>query len=192
MVSEMQLAQGFKVLNRLMVLMWRLGLGRMINVWPDGMGRIMVIGHRGRRSGVRRWTPVNYEIVDGDVVCTAGFGKASDWYRNILADPKVELWLPDGRWEATAQDISDDEQRLALMRRVLIASGFAAPLFGVYPRTIDDEKLQEQTASYRLLRFHRSETIEGPGGPGDLAWVWLVIAVLLLIRPRRRARRRPA
>lgn len=192
MATDAQLAQGFKALNRFMLVLWRLGLGRMINVWPDVIGRVMVIGHTGRRSGRRRWTPVNYEIVDGDILCTAGFGATSDWYRNVMADPQVEVWLPDGWWAGVAEDISDSPERLPLLRKVLIASGFAAPLFGVQPRTIDDEPLAQVTASYRLLRIRRAEARTGSGGPGDLAWVWPLAVLLLLIMPKGRPRRRIA
>ncbi|MBK7622453.1 MAG: hypothetical protein IPJ14_07245 [Kineosporiaceae bacterium] len=50
----------FRYLNRFMVMMWRLGLGRLVNVWPRGSGRMLVLGDTGRRSGLRRWTPLNY------------------------------------------------------------------------------------------------------------------------------------
>jgi deazaflavin-dependent oxidoreductase (nitroreductase family) len=191
MSDDTRLAQGFKVFNRFMLLMWRLGLGRWINFWPDKVGRIMVIGHTGRRSGLRRWTPVNYDLVDGDVICLAGFGATSDWYRNVMVDPQVEVWLPDGWWAGIAEDISDSEDRLPLLRHVLIASGFAAPLFGGFdPRKVGDEQLEHVTEGYRLLRIHRVEARTGPGGPGDLAWVWPLLAfVLLMMRPFRRRRR---
>src|SRR5512140_295270 len=86
----------FRVFNRLMVFMWRLGMGRMINIWPAVIGRIMVIKHTGRKSGKVRLAPVNYAPLDGEIYCTAGFGSGSDWYRNIMAGPQVELWLPEG------------------------------------------------------------------------------------------------
>ena len=73
------LRQAFKVLNRrLMLPLWRLGLGRWLNAWPAVGGRIMVLVHRGRKSGLQRYTPVNYAQVDGEVYCTAGFGAGSD------------------------------------------------------------------------------------------------------------------
>ncbi len=142
----------FKRLNRLMVWMWKLGLGRMINFWPAGVGRIMVIKHIGRKSGKERFTPVNYAPVAGEIYCTAGFGATSDWYRNMMANPAVELWLPDGKFRATAEDISNSPERLFLLRKVLIASGFAAPLFGVNPN-IPEEQLAALSAEYRLLHF---------------------------------------
>ncbi len=130
-----------------------MGWGKMINMWPAGFGRIMVIKHRGRKSGREYLTPVNYTIVDGEIYCTAGFGSISDWYRNILVFPKVELWLPDGKRLACTEDVSDSPQRVFLLRQVMIASGFAAPLFGIDPRKLNDEQLDAMSKDYRLIHF---------------------------------------
>ncbi len=143
----------FHSMNRFMVLLWRLGLGKAINVWPAGFGRIMVIKHRGRKSGKEYLTPVNYAIVEGEIYCTAGFGSISDWYRNMLVYPRVELWLPEGKHIACAEDISDSPRRLYLLRQVLIASGFAAPLFGINPKNLSDEQLDQISKEYRLVHF---------------------------------------
>ena len=179
----------FKYLNKFMLLMWRLGLGWMINAWPDVFGRIMVITNTGWKTGLRRRTPVNYANVFGEIYCTAGFGKVAHWYKNIQANPNVEIWLPDGWWAGVAEDVTDAENRLFLLREVLIASGFAAYAAGINPRTITDEELAETTASYRLIHIKRTEARTGSGGPGELAWVWPVATVLLLPFLFRRPRR---
>lgn len=146
----------FKRFNHFMLLMWRLGLGRWINAWPAVGGRIMVLRHTGRKTGLRRQTPVNYARINGDVYCTSGFGASSDWYRNLMANPQVEVWLPDGRWVGEAEDVSDGEQRLQWMRQVLIASGFAAYLAGINPRRMTDNDLAAATSDYRLIRIRRA------------------------------------
>ena len=143
----------FRTMNRFMVFMWKLGLGKAINVWPAGFGRIMVIRHRGRRSGKEYLTPVNYAVVDGEIYCTAGFGSISDWYRNMLVYPKVELWLPEGKKWYCAEDASTSPYRLFLLRQVIIASGFAGPLFGINPKKLDDEQLAMVSKDYRLVHF---------------------------------------
>jgi deazaflavin-dependent oxidoreductase (nitroreductase family) len=143
----------FHAMNHLMVFMLRLGLGQMCEWWPEGFGRIMVIEHRGRRSGRLYTTPVNYATVDGDVYCMAGFGPRTDWYRNILADPHVRLWLPKGKRRAHASDASDSPQRVYLTRQVIIGSGFAGPLMGVDQRKLSDERLDTLTRDYRLVHF---------------------------------------
>ncbi len=185
-----KLRQGFKYFNRFMLWMWRLGFGPWFNLWPDGWGQIMVLTHKGRNSGKRYRTPVNYAILAGDVYCIAGFGKVADWYRNLIVNPEVEVWLPDGWWQGVAEDVSAAADRPKIMRAVVEASGFAGPLFGVDPKKLDDPALLEATRSYKVVRVRRQSARTGPEGPGDLAWVWQVTTLALLpllwIKRRRR------
>ncbi len=143
----------FHAMNYFMVFMLRLGLGRLCEVWPAGFGRIMMIRHRGRKTGRSYLTPVNYATVDGQIYCTAGFGSGTDWYRNLLADPCVELWLPRGHRRARAADVSDSPRRVELLRAITIASGFAGPLLGVDQSKLSDEQLARIGKDYRLVRF---------------------------------------
>jgi deazaflavin-dependent oxidoreductase (nitroreductase family) len=185
-----RLRYGFKPLNWFMVAMWRLGLGRLVNIWPEVFGRIMIIRHVGRRTGLLRFTPVNFAFHQGELYCTAGFGARSDWYLNLLQEPVVEVWLPDGWWMAVVEDVSDRSDRIDRMREVLIASGIVAPLFGIYPATGTDKELKIQTGDYRLLRVRLIEPRTGSGGPGDLAWLWpaatFALVLVLSLRHRRR------
>jgi len=188
--TQTALRQGFKYLNRYMVLMWRLGLGKWLNSVPTLLGRYMVIVHTGRKSGLKRFAPVNYAVVDGSVYCVAGFGAGSHWYQNIMAQPQVELWLPAGRCAAHAADVTDSEGALAKIRQVLIGSGFVAPLVGIDPHTITDDALAQATGEYRLIQLERGTPVTGEDGPGDLAWVWWVLGFLLLLtlRPHKRSK----
>ncbi|MCV7066559.1 nitroreductase family deazaflavin-dependent oxidoreductase, partial [Mycolicibacterium farcinogenes] len=58
-------------------------------------GRVLMLEHIGRTSGARRY--VVLEIVDRPspehIVVASGFGTKAQWYRNILADPHVRVWL---------------------------------------------------------------------------------------------------
>ena len=175
----------FRQLNRSMVMMWRLGLGRMLNIWPAGFGRILVIEHIGRRSGTRYRTPVNFTKHAGDLYCVAAFGRRTDWYRNTMADPAVTVWLPAGRWTAVISDASESADRLDLIRRVLIDSGFAARLVGLRPRQMTDTELASATEDYRLVRIRCGHPAT-PRSPADLAWIWLVAAGLAVAARIRR------
>ena len=185
-VSEDQLRSVFKAFNRFMVLLFRLGLGSWGNGTKYG-GYIMVIKHIGRKTGLTRLTPVNYASVDGDIYCTAAFGKGADWYLNIVANPQVEVWLPDGRWAGIAEDVTGDEKGASHLRQVIIASGFAGPLFGVNPNKLSDQDFEELLENYRLIRIRRENALTGAGGPGDLSWIWpLMTFVLLWVLMKRR------
>ncbi len=187
--TEKRLRKGFKLFNRFMVLLFRLGLGAYGNGNPY-TGWIMIMKHRGRRTGMTRLTPVNYAEVRGDIYCTAGFGRMSDWYQNIRETPRVEVWLTNGRYEGIAEDASNDPYRIYLLRQVLIASGPAAPIFGVDPRKLTDVQVEKLLEHYALVRIRRTVALTGPGGPGDLAWFWplatFALTLLCLVQNRKR------
>lgn len=187
--QEIQLGKVFKQFNRFMLLLWRLGLGAYGN-GNRYAGYIMVVKNKGRKTGLTRHTPLNFAIVDDDIYCTAGFGATADWYRNILATPEVEVWLPNGRWAGIAEDVTDLENRTEILRKVIVASGFAGPLFGVNSRKMSDEDFETLFETYRLVRIQRTEALTGPGGPGDLAWIWplstLILLLLIFTKPRRK------
>ena len=194
-VTAKRLKAAFRYLNRFMVSMWRLGLGRWVNAWPDGSGRIFVLGHTGRRTGRRLWTPLNYAMVDGQLYCTAGFGATSDWYRNVMAEPRVEVWPPGERWAGLVEEVSDHPEHIRLLREVLVASGFAARAAGIDPRRMNDEELAASTASYPLLRVRRTAgagPLPANPRPGDLSWVWAVAAGSAVAVSARRAMREHA
>jgi len=182
----------FKLFNYFMMFMWRLGLGPYINAWPEVGGRIMVLNHYGRNTGKRLQTPLNYAEVNGEIYCTAGFGSTADWYKNVITNPQVEVWLPNGWWAGLAEEVLDPKLRLPILLQVLISSGAAAPIFGVPIKVMTDEQLAAETADYMLVRIRRTVARTGPGGPGDLAGVWPLATFLLLfaLLTRRRRRRR--
>ncbi len=189
MVQDKNVKQGFKIFNRGMIMLWRLGLGWHLNAWPKVGGHIMVLQHTGRKSGLKRLTPVNYALVNGEIYCAAGFGPSSDWYRNICANPQVEIWLPDSWWGGLAEEVLDPQLRLPLLKQVMIASGAAAKAFGVDTDVLTDEQIEKATREYRLIRIRRTVARTGPGGPGELSWIWPIATLgclfLLLFRRKR-------
>ncbi len=90
-------------------LAYALGLGPLI-------GRvILLLTTTGRKSGLQRVTPLQYEE-EGDVIyIAAGRGPKSDWYRNLLANPQVEVRVKARRFQATAKAITGLEQKVAFL-----------------------------------------------------------------------------
>ncbi|WP_054520138.1 nitroreductase family deazaflavin-dependent oxidoreductase [Thermanaerothrix daxensis] len=175
-------------LNTLIVLLWRLGLGPWFNFWPALSGRILILIHSGRKSGKRYLTPLNYALLNGEIYCVTGFGPTSDWYRNLLANPQVELWLPDGWWVGLAEEILEPALREEAIRAVLASGGLMARLFGA-PSPQDETALSSRTAHYRVIRLRRVAPRTGANGPGDLAWVWPLITLWVWLKARRGRRR---
>lgn len=171
----------FWLLNKFfMVPAFRLGLGPLFGS-PYG-GYVMVIKNRGYKSGRIRYTPVNYAIAHGQVFCAAGFGKMAHWYKNIMADPQVELILPGGTISAQAKIANGAPDSLDIMRQVMKNSGFAAFLFGGFnPFMCSDERLKEITKDYILLRFRSTGIGSGPWDAGGWMWLWPLAGLALLI-----------
>jgi deazaflavin-dependent oxidoreductase (nitroreductase family) len=164
-----RMRQFFKALNVFMLWMWRLGLRKWMNICPPVIGRILVITHIGRKTGLPRHTPLNYTIVEGELYCMAGFGKISDWYRNMM-------------WAGVAEEVTGGDNTLPIIRQLVKDSGVAGLMFGLNAYTMSDEHLAAATKSYRLMRIRRTERLRGRGGPGDLAWLWLIPAAILLAK----------
>lgn len=164
----------FRSMNRGMVLMWRLGLGRWADAWPSVAGRILVVEHRGRRTGTRYLAPLNFTSDNRSRYCLAAFGPEADWYRNVFAAQRAVLWLPDGRWTAVATDVTGEAGSRDRIRQVLIDSGFAARVFGLNPGVMTDVEIDAATSGYRLVRFELIDRCDE--SPADLAAAWVAIA----------------
>ena len=181
-----RIRSGFRWLNRNMVLLWRLGLGRMMAT-PQG-GYVMVLATTGRRTGQRRLVPINFATGGDAVFCLAGFGVRTHWLLNLQAEPSCEVWLPDGRrLQGSGHLVTDESERLALIRRILVRAGFATKLAepGLDPDTAPDDVIaglgQKYGHRYEVVKISLGAAATGPGGPGDLKWVWPVGGVVALL-----------
>jgi deazaflavin-dependent oxidoreductase (nitroreductase family) len=151
-----------------------------MNAWPDVLGRYLILTHTGRKTLMKRQSPLNYAIVSGEIYCTAGFGVTSDWYRDLKANPYVEVWLPDSWWSGTAVEVVDPKRKNVLLRQVLINSGFASRMAGYDPTSISEAELTRLAEKYPVIRIQRIAAQTGHGGPGELAWIWPLATFLLL------------
>lgn len=70
---------------RLPLVLFRLGLGSIVG------RRVMVLTTTGRRSGRPRHSMVYYAAAGDVLYAAAVYGPASDWYRNLLAQPLVTV-----------------------------------------------------------------------------------------------------
>ncbi len=162
-----------------MVPLFRLGLGPLFA--NPVSGYIMVMKVIGRKSGKTRFTPVNYAIHKGEIYCISGGRRTSDWYKNLLATPEIELILPGGAVYAHVEEIADSGLRRLVIRQILQNAGFAGFFEGYNPWRISDDELMAKSADLPLLRFHPLGIANGASDAGGWAWVWVWIFTLLAL-----------
>jgi deazaflavin-dependent oxidoreductase (nitroreductase family) len=167
----------FRYLNRFfMVPAFRLGLGPIVG--NPFTGYIMVLKTIGQKTGKVRYAPVNYAVLNGHVYCLSGFGQASHWYRNLRAQPRVEVILPGGTIMGMAEEVTDPDEALRAARRVLRNAGFAGFFEGFNPFTAPDDVLRERLAGLPVIRIHPMGIGSGPGDAGG--WLWILVWGLLI------------
>jgi deazaflavin-dependent oxidoreductase (nitroreductase family) len=85
-------------------LAYAVGLGPLL-------GRmVLLLTTTGRKSGLPRVTPLQYEEVGGLYYLGSARGQSADWFRNILANPHVEVRLKDRRFSCLARPVTDPQQ----------------------------------------------------------------------------------
>ncbi len=90
-----------KNIQKIHRVLYAIGLGRLIG------GIILLLTTTGRKSGLRRVTPLQYEKIGKDYYVGAARGVKADWVRNIQAFPQVDVRVGAKRFHGTAEVITD-------------------------------------------------------------------------------------
>jgi deazaflavin-dependent oxidoreductase (nitroreductase family) len=101
----------FKWLFKLPVLQYKLGLGWMIGKY------VLLLTTTGRKSGKPRPTALEY-IYDQEndrYRVAAGWGGHTDWYRNVMKNPKVKVQVGRRKFDAVAVKACDEEVATYMM-----------------------------------------------------------------------------
>lgn len=88
-----------RALNRKMVENYRRGIG------PTKI--VLLLTTTGRKSGQPRTTPLQFEAVDGKFIVGSARGKDSDWFKNILINPRVHVQMGKREFDADAEPVTD-------------------------------------------------------------------------------------
>ena len=99
--------------------LYAIGMGPIYGHW------VLLLTTIGRNSGKPRVTPLQYEEIDGDIYVASARGTKSDWYRNIVNNPKVSVRVRSQQFEGKAEPTTDrkriaDFLELRLQRHPII------------------------------------------------------------------------
>ncbi|MGZ6267352.1 MAG: nitroreductase/quinone reductase family protein [Candidatus Limnocylindrales bacterium] len=180
---------GFNAMNKyISVPALRAGLGSFIS--NPLTGYLMVLRTRGRKSGEMRDAPLGYTIVGEYVYCIAGFGSKTHWYRNVLADPHVEVTLPGRSFSGVAEEVTDADERTRVLAPLLRSMGAIAAMLGMgNPWRDTPEQIAAKCEGMPLVRIRATGIAAGPEDPGGWFWVVPIVAsgvLLMAWRGRRR------
>ncbi|HEY1168064.1 MAG TPA: nitroreductase/quinone reductase family protein [Candidatus Limnocylindrales bacterium] len=184
------LHDGFTVLNRYVsVPALKAGLGRYVS--NPLTGYLMILRTRGRKSGEMRDVPLGYTIVDDRVYCVAGFGRPTQWFQNVLADPSVEVILPSRAFSGLAEEVTDSDERRRVLVPLLRSMGVVAGMVGLgNPWRDGPEEIERKCEGMPLVRVRATGIAAGPEDPGGRYWIAPMIVGTYLILSSLRGRSR--
>jgi deazaflavin-dependent oxidoreductase (nitroreductase family) len=88
----------------------------------------VLLTHTGAKSGKKRTTPLAYFTDGDDVILIASAGGAQKhpaWYRNVSANPEVELWTKGGGGRYRAVEAQGEQRQRLWDKATAFYPGFA-------------------------------------------------------------------
>jgi deazaflavin-dependent oxidoreductase (nitroreductase family) len=181
-----------RLLLRLPIAFYRLGLGDLMNA-----AHIMILGTRGRKSGLTRYTPVEYRRHGSKIYLYSAWGERPHWFQNIQDCPEVLIQQGRHSFSARAAVVSNSGESLRvlhLFRR--IAPFVYDPLIARLSarERVDERSLPDVSHEITIIRID-----EVPGmldlHPLPTSWVWIwptllalgVVATLIISLTRSRS-----
>jgi deazaflavin-dependent oxidoreductase (nitroreductase family) len=71
---------------------------------------VLLLTTTGRKSGKKRITPLQYEEIDGKLFLGVALGQKADWFRNIQANPNVQIHMKNKIFRGHSEIITDARQ----------------------------------------------------------------------------------
>lgn len=137
--------------NNVIKKLYDIGLGPII-------GRlILLLITTGRKTGQPRTTPLQYEEINGNFYLGSALGQKADWFKNILANPQVEVCVKSKRFRGVAEPVTDpvriaDFLELRLKRHPLII-GVILRSEGL-PQNPDRAQLEAYASQLAMVVIH--------------------------------------
>ena len=115
-------------------------------------GGVIDITTVGAKTGANRRIEIVFHQFDGKYYITGKPGFKRDWLANLIANPQFTVHLRGGAGadvSATAREVTDEDQRAAVLYRILTESWDNEPAKAehILPRWVDDAPLVEFTVA---------------------------------------------
>ncbi|HET9494967.1 MAG TPA: nitroreductase family deazaflavin-dependent oxidoreductase [Chloroflexia bacterium] len=185
----------FKLLNRCMVPALRAGLAPFFG--SPFTGYFLLLRTTGRKTGLPRYSPLNYALRDGCVYVLAGFGEGTHWLANLRDDSRVRIRLPACESDGTAEVVVGPREATHMAVAVARNSGIALLFEHPHCLFMTGAQLARRLEGRPVVRIcpDGAPVQTGsfdPGGRGWLLTIGVQVAALALVWSRlsRRSRAR--
>jgi len=138
-----------KHIQKLHRVLYAIGLGPIV-------GKIiLLLTTTGRKTGLQRVTPLQYEEIDGKYYLGSARGLKADWVRNIQANPRVEVRVKSASFQGQAEVVTDpgrfaDFVEVRLQRHPLIIGAIMQKAHGL-PKQPSREQLETLAENEALV-----------------------------------------
>lgn len=124
---------------------------------------VLLLTTTGRKSGLKRVTPLQYEEHEGVIYVASARGEKADWYLNIQANPRVRVQIRGRLFPGSAEPITDPERiadflELRLQKHSLIVR-LIMTLAGL-PLNYSREDLVQYATGRAMVLIHRMDPDE--------------------------------
>jgi deazaflavin-dependent oxidoreductase (nitroreductase family) len=141
--------QRMKNIQTLHRLMYAVGLGPLVGKV------ILLLTTIGRKSGLKRVTPLQYEEINGKYYLGSARGLKADWVRNIQAHPDVEIRVKSMNFQGQAEVVTDparfaDFVEVRLQRHPRIVGAIMQRAHGL-PKQPSREQLEKLAENEALV-----------------------------------------
>lgn len=150
--------QRMKYIQKIHRVLYAIGLAPII-------GKIiLLLTTTGRKTGLKRVTPLQYEEINGKYYLGSARGLNADWVRNIQANPQVEIRVKSSSFQGQAEVVTDparfaDFVEIRLQRHPLVVGTIMQKAHGLpkQPSREQLEKLAENEALVIVTPMNFSE-----------------------------------
>ena len=175
----------FRWMLHIPVVFYRLGLGDFMNA-----AHIMILGTRGRKSGLSRHTAIEYRRHGSKIYVVSGWGERPHWLQNLKAAPDVLIQQGRRRFGARAEVVTNPGEALRVLHLFRRRAPFVYdPLIARLSEreSIDERSLPEVTEKITIVRLDptagKSELEPLPASYGWVlpALIAIIMAALLVV-----------